>query len=309
MYSPAGAKIGVTGQTLAVGRIPLPGGAIASYGSGGLNNYAHADWLGSTRFSSYAASRTMKWDLAHAPYGEVYALTGGGAEFTFTGQFSDYGTTNTLWDFPMREYHSSQGRWISPDLAGLAAVNPMNPQTWNRYAYVGGMPLNLVDALGLDGETYTYGGGGPGTITDYTSIDVFGGDVYTGAAGGGGGDRYTRAASSLGFHQENGSFLSQLGSLHLANNGSWWSALKHSPWVVSWILPLGPVPGVAGVGPAGSFAWNPATKTLCGSIGAGASVGDNLAGGPVTGRTLNGQQATPSQSQQNIQRMVCELRF
>ena len=100
------------------------GGAIASYGPSGLNNYAHADWLGSTRFSSYAATRTMKWDLAHAPYGEVYALAGGGAEFTFTGQYSDYGSTNTLWDFPMREYHSTQGRWISPDPAGWRQATP-----------------------------------------------------------------------------------------------------------------------------------------------------------------------------------------
>jgi hypothetical protein len=87
-------------------------------------------------------------------------------------------------------------------------------------------------------------------------------------------------------------------STDAANNGSWWSGLTHSPWVVSWILPLWPLPPAAGVGPAGSIAWNPATKTLCGSIGAGASVGDNLAAGPVTGRTLNGQQATPSQINQ-----------
>ncbi len=40
------------------------------------------------------------------------------------------------------------------------------------------------------------------------------------------------------------------------------------------------------------------TKTLCGRLGAGASVGDNLAVGPVTGRTLNGQQASPSQINQ-----------
>jgi RHS repeat-associated protein len=165
MYSPAGAKIGMmTGQTLAVGRIPLPGGAIASYGSSGLNNYAHADWLGSTRFSSYT-NRTKKWDLAHAPYGEVYALSGNGAEFTFTGQFSDTGNSNTMWDFLMREYHSSQGRWISPDSAGLAAINPMNPQTWNRYVYVGGNPLGATDPQGLDfsdaiGCVIGCGGGG-----------------------------------------------------------------------------------------------------------------------------------------------------
>jgi len=41
-------------------------------------------------------------------------------------------------------------RWISPDPAGLGAVDPSNPQTWNRYAYVGNNPLSNVDPLGLD---------------------------------------------------------------------------------------------------------------------------------------------------------------
>jgi len=48
-----------------------------------------------------------------------------------------------------REYHSTQGRWVSPDPAGLAAVDPSNPQSWNRYAYVTNNPLALTDPLGL----------------------------------------------------------------------------------------------------------------------------------------------------------------
>ena len=42
-----------------------------------------------------------------------------------------------------------QGRWISPDPAGIVAVDPSNPQTWNRYAYVMNNPLSYVDPLGL----------------------------------------------------------------------------------------------------------------------------------------------------------------
>jgi len=45
------------------------------------------------------------------------------------------------------------GRWISPDPAGLAAVDPSNPQSWNRYAYVGNNPLSMIDPLGLNGCT------------------------------------------------------------------------------------------------------------------------------------------------------------
>ena len=49
----------------------------------------------------------------------------------------------------MREYNGVQGRWWTPDPAGLAAVDPNNPQSWNRYAYVGGHPLGSMDPLGL----------------------------------------------------------------------------------------------------------------------------------------------------------------
>ena len=76
---------------------------------------------------------------------------------------------------------------------------------------------------------------------------------------------------------------------------SWLSALRSSPWLVSWIFPLGPVSGVAGVGPAGSVAWNPKTGNLCISLGAGLSVGDSLAAGPVQGKTTDGKPASPKQ--------------
>ena len=58
-------------------------------------------------------------------------------------------TVSGLYDFPAREY-SIQGRWPSPDPAGLGAVDPTNPQSWNRYAYVVNNPLMLIDPTGLD---------------------------------------------------------------------------------------------------------------------------------------------------------------
>jgi len=42
------------------------------------------------------------------------------------------------------------GRWLSPDPVGLGAVDPSNPQTWNRYSYVYNNPLSLIDPLGED---------------------------------------------------------------------------------------------------------------------------------------------------------------
>jgi len=48
-----------------------------------------------------------------------------------------------------RQYASTQGRWTTPDPAGLAAVDFTNPQSWNRYAFVINTPVNLIDPFGL----------------------------------------------------------------------------------------------------------------------------------------------------------------
>src|SRR6185437_11403294 len=68
-------------------------------------------------------------------------------------------TGGGVYDFPMREYSPSQGRWWTPDPAGLAAVDPSNPQSWNRYAYVNGRPLDATDPLGLAAQQPCLDGG------------------------------------------------------------------------------------------------------------------------------------------------------
>jgi hypothetical protein len=68
-------------------------------------------------------------------------------------------------------------RWLVPDPAGLAAVDPTNPQTWNRYAYVGNNPLRNVDPLGLK-ELCAGNGSKTGDcdpVFRYGSTDLFGG--------------------------------------------------------------------------------------------------------------------------------------
>jgi RHS repeat-associated protein len=64
-----------------------------------------------------------------------------------TGQGENFALDE--FEFPARQY-SIQGRWVSPDPAGMAAVDPTNPQSWNRYAYVLNSPLSYIDPLGLD---------------------------------------------------------------------------------------------------------------------------------------------------------------
>jgi RHS repeat-associated protein len=111
--------------------------------------YRHADWLGSSRLATTPSSppaNHLYFDGAYAPFGEDYAKTGT-TDPDFTGQNQD--TVQGLYDFMYREYHPVQGRWISPDPAGLAAVSLANPQSWNRYAYVTNRATVLIDPLGL----------------------------------------------------------------------------------------------------------------------------------------------------------------
>ena len=135
------------GQTLVKAFVTLPGGATAVYNSSGLAYFRHSDWIGSSRLTSTATSPTsMAFSAAYAPFGEQYQ-NAGTADASFTGQDQD--TASSLYDFIARRQSPSQGRWLSPDPAGLAAVDPTNPQTWNRYAYVTNNPLANVDPSGL----------------------------------------------------------------------------------------------------------------------------------------------------------------
>jgi len=145
--------------------------------------YRHGDWLGSVRLVSLPSGSSRIWyDGAFGPYGENYAEQGE-IDRTFTGQGQAVVNSGSypLYDFLKREYHPVWGRWVSPDPAGLGAVNPANPQSWNRYAYVTNNPLALTDPTGLQGNnaindvcqwhpqsylspcaTFSYGGGYPG---------------------------------------------------------------------------------------------------------------------------------------------------
>jgi RHS repeat-associated protein len=106
------------------------------------------------------------FDTAYTPFGEAYALSGS-ADLYFTGQNQDL--TNDEYDFPYRQYHAAQGRWVTPDPAGQAAVDPTLPQSWNRYVYVSDNPLVLVDPDGLHWETAA-----PVTQCYYTSASFAG---------------------------------------------------------------------------------------------------------------------------------------
>lgn len=163
-YSTTGFRIAIlNGQSYTTAFVPLGGGVMGVW-STSLGVYIrHPDWLGSSRLAS-TLNRTILYDGAYAPFGEPYAQSGT-ADLNFTG--IDQDTVSGLYDFPSREY-SFTGRWPSPDPAGLAAVDPTTPQSWNRYAYVINNPVALVDPSGMDfcsgNSPYTTGGGGTNNL-------------------------------------------------------------------------------------------------------------------------------------------------
>ncbi len=155
-YVPLGKfKLSATGQTANYSETPLPGGSVASQ-NGGATGVQLADWLGTIRALYSYTEGTEGASGAHAPFGEAYADDSVYAQ-GFTGQGgpgwgngSDGNVPSTVYWFPERQYSSGQGRWLSPDPAGLNAVDFSNPQTWNRYAYVMNNPLSNIDPGGLD---------------------------------------------------------------------------------------------------------------------------------------------------------------
>ncbi len=137
-------------QTVSKAFAPLPAGSAAVYAGSTLAWYRHPDWLGSSWITSLASGTDRRSrDVVYSPFGDIASESGTGtADRNFTGQNQDL--SGIFYDFPAREYSQGEGRWISPDPAGLAAVDPANPQSWNRYAYVNNSPLNLIDPTGMD---------------------------------------------------------------------------------------------------------------------------------------------------------------
>ena len=204
---------------------------------------------------------------------------------------------------------SNLGRLLAPDPAGLAAASPADPQSFNAYAYVENRPAVMYDPLGLQesggfspfwgilgnlfgGLSSLFGGGTPVPSTSIAGQQTPG-YVWNGGFGEANGIPLgMNVPGPLSANAGGYCDFGPCGSLGFAGPG--WSAqargwlkglrayiLSH-PWEVSWIVPVYGLPGLGGVGPAGSFYLNPQTGVYCGSIGIGASAGRNISVGPIT---------------------------
>ncbi len=125
----------------------------------GAIEYHHVDALGSTRMVTDANGAVVaRYD--YLPFGEEIpsgewqrtdTLHYGGANNVlqrFTGQIRD--DESGLDYFGARYFSSQQGRFMSPDPVLNLTPTIMDPQRWNRYAYVRNNPLRFTDPTGQD---------------------------------------------------------------------------------------------------------------------------------------------------------------
>jgi RHS repeat-associated protein len=109
-------------------------------------HYFHPDQL-STRLTTDATGAVIG-QQGHFPFGESWYAQNTTTNWQFTSYQRDAESGN---DYAMaRSYVNRLARFSSPDPADFTAANPINPQSWNRYAYVLDNPLGNVDPLGLD---------------------------------------------------------------------------------------------------------------------------------------------------------------
>jgi RHS repeat-associated protein len=129
-----------------------PSGQAMALQSNDSNFYwVHTDHLGSGRKVTNT-SGTVVYRAEFDPHGQtLYEWASGGATFVnshkFTGYERDWATN--LDYAKARTYTRYRARFIQPDPLGIAAADLTNPQSLNRYGYVGNDPANTTDPSGL----------------------------------------------------------------------------------------------------------------------------------------------------------------
>ena len=149
--------------------------------SSGTVDYYHGDHLGSTSVMTTSAG-TQEEGLTYYPYGAVRTDTGTtNVPYKYTGQELD-GSTG-LYFYNARYYDAALARFITSD---TIIQNPRDPQTLNRYSYVGNNPIVRTDPTGHDfGLSFIIASIVVSTISSGVQSDWDAGATLTGAAIGG----------------------------------------------------------------------------------------------------------------------------
>jgi RHS repeat-associated protein len=119
------------------------GQLIATYDPNGLHFYLN-DWNGSRRVQT-GYEGVVEQTCTNLPYGNGQTCSATPDEELYAGLERDSaaGLDNAMY----RSYASAYGRWITPDPYD-GSYDWSNPQSLNRYAYVGNSPFNRTDPSG-----------------------------------------------------------------------------------------------------------------------------------------------------------------
>jgi RHS repeat-associated protein len=118
--------------------------------------YLH-DHLGS-KSVTVTTDGTVEDDIDFLPYGAqaTYSTNTSLDTHKFTGKERDTESGNDY--FGARYYSSTAGRFMSPDPIIMNDLRMINPQRWNKYAYVINNPLMLTDPTGKDAAYVNFSG-------------------------------------------------------------------------------------------------------------------------------------------------------
>jgi RHS repeat-associated protein len=131
--------------------------------------YYVGDQIGSTRMEASAGGWPVSSDTFY-PFGQEQTATTDPNHYKFAGLERD--TESNLDHAMYRQYAYGQGRWMSPDPYN-GSYDLANPQSFNRYAYVGNSPLGLTDLSGLYTCSNCSDGGGLTGILATIFVDGF----------------------------------------------------------------------------------------------------------------------------------------
>ena len=130
------------------------GELVGAYTQTGLHFYLH-DWQGTVRaVTDYAG--VVEETCPSLPFGDTLGVQQNSAcpqQDSFAGLSGSRQTR--LDDAVWRSYSPATGRWMSPDPYN-GSYSLTNPQSFDRYAYVGNNPLGFTDPSGLDPITSTF---------------------------------------------------------------------------------------------------------------------------------------------------------
>src|SRR5207253_1817541 len=161
VYDGAGQRVQSTSYgTTAISVYDIFGQLVAEYGNAqqgvGGTHYILSDQQDSTRVVTDSSGNVIARHDFQSFGGDISSgvglrtiSQGYSATDTTRQQYAGLERDNGLNHATFRKYDNSSGRWSSPDPYG-GSMSISDPQSFNRYAYVGNDPVNGIDPSGLD---------------------------------------------------------------------------------------------------------------------------------------------------------------